>query len=273
MAQEKTHTPTGAMDDAELLRYSRQISLPQLDIAGQQRLASAKVAIVGSGGLGQPAGLYLAGAGVGRIVLADGDAADVSNLHRQIALDTQRLGENKADLLAERMRALNPLIQVQVLPSLLAEADMRRLLPDCNLVLDCSDNFASRFALTRAAVATGTPVLSAAVIRAEGQLVLLPSDRKGACYHCLYSPTAATDEESDMEEDSDMEEESCAHSGVLGPVAGVMGAVQALEAVKYLTGAGTSGAGRLMLYDGWKSEWRTLQLQRDLDCAVCGEAT
>lgn len=249
------------MDDSELLRYSRQINLPQLDVAGQHKLSAAAVLIVGGGGLGQPAGLYLAGAGVGCIAVADGDVADLSNLHRQIALDSERLGENKAQLLAERMRELNPLVAVKIVAQRLDEAQMSEMLTSCDLALDCSDSFASRFALARAAVATATPVVSAAVIRAEGQLALLPSDGKGPCYGCLYSP----------EDAEDATEESCAESGVLGPVAGVMGAMQALEAIKYLTGTGVSAAGKLLLFDGWRSEWRTMRVGRDPGCVICGE--
>lgn len=251
------------MNEEMLMRYSRQIALPQLDVAGQRKLLAARVLLLGAGGLGQPAALYLAAAGVGHITLIDPDKAELSNLHRQIALDSDRLGESKSVLTAEAMRKLNPQTEIVVHERQLSETELTEMLASMDLALAATDTFASRFALSRAALAATTPVLSAAVIRAEGQIILLPHDRVGPCYGCLYPPqvsgTAAQEEE-----------ESCALNGVLGPMAGMMGCMQALEAVKYLADMGQVLTAKLLLVDGMAGAFRQLQLRRDPDCELCG---
>ena len=249
------------MNEEQLLRYSRQINLPQLDVAGQQRLLESRVLIVGAGGLGQPAALYLAGAGVGQILLADDDVAELANLHRQPALDVAWLGESKAEQTVARMRQLNPDIDSRALCERLDEGRMAELLAEVDLALDATDSFASRFALARAAVVVRKPVLSAAVIRGEGQVVMLPSDGEGPCYGCLYAPDVGGEDEW----------ESCAVSGVLGPLAGVMGCLQALQALKYLAGGVPVGAeSELLLVDGWELSFRSLVARRDAGCTLCG---
>ena len=253
---------TAVMNEAELLRYSRQISLPQVDIVGQQKLLDSKVLILGAGGLGQPAALYLAGAGIGEIRIADADVSDLSNLHRQIALDTSNLGQAKAVQTAERARQLNPDARIEAIEAHLDEDAIAEQLAQVDLALDASDRFDSRFALARAAAHCGKPVISAAVIRAEGQISLFANDGTGPCYGCLYSPDSADDEL----------DQSCVYNGVLGPMAGMMGCLQALETIKYLTGQGENLSGRLLLVDGWNSRFRQLELKRDPACPICSRA-
>lgn len=247
------------MNDEQLLRYSRQIMLPDLDIQGQEKLLAARVLILGLGGLGSPVAMYLAAAGVGHLVLVDDDDVDLSNLQRQIVHTTERIGQSKVASAAQTIAQLNPEVEVTCLAQRLDREALEQQLAEVDLVLDCTDNFSSRFALNAACVATRTPLVSGAAIRMEGQVAVFDSRSPDSpCYRCLY------------EEQSD-ENLSCAASGVLAPLVGVIGSMQALEALKLLAGFGTDLAGRLLLFDARHAQWRELKLARDPDCSVCGD--
>lgn len=246
------------MNDEQLLRYSRQIMLPDLDIEGQEKLLAARVLILGLGGLGSPVAMYLAATGVGHLVLVDDDDVDLSNLQRQIVHTTERIGQSKVASAAQIIAQLNPEVQVTCLAQRLDQKSLEQHLAEVDLVLDCTDNFSSRFALNAACVATGTPLVSGAAIRMEGQVAVFDSRRPDSpCYRCLY-------------QDQRDEDLSCSESGVLAPLVGVIGSMQALEALKLLTGFGTDLVGRLLLFDARHAQWRELKLARDPDCPVCG---
>ncbi|MCS6785692.1 MAG: molybdopterin-synthase adenylyltransferase MoeB [Thiobacillaceae bacterium] len=246
------------MNDQQLLRYSRHILLDELGVAGQERLLAAHALIVGAGGLGSAAALYLAAAGVGRISLADGDAVELTNLQRQIAHDMASLGENKARSAARRMQAMNPEVKVQVLPMRLEGEALRTAVAGADLVLDCSDNFATRHAVNAACVAHRRPLVSGAAVRFDGQVCVFDLRRVQApCYACLFPPQVAE------------EEMRCAQFGVFAPLVGVIGALQAAEAIKLLTGAGASLSGRLLLYDALHAQCREVRLKRDPACPCC----
>lgn len=249
------------LNDAQLLRYSRHILLPDVGIAGQTRIAEASVLVVGAGGLGCPVALYLGAAGVGRLHLADGDTVDLTNLQRQIGHATAAIGENKADSLARTVRAINPEITVQPLREALAGAALREAVAAADLVVDASDNFATRHAVNRACVAAGKPLVSGAAIGFSGQLAVFDSRRADSpCYHCLF-PDEAHEAEA-----------RCAENGVFAPLVGVVGAMQAAEALKCLALVGEALVGRLLLWDGLRSEARMLKVARDPGCPVCGSA-
>ncbi|MBK1691967.1 HesA/MoeB/ThiF family protein [Ectothiorhodospira mobilis] len=246
------------MDDQQLLRYSRQILLPQVGVEGQRRLQAARVLIIGLGGLGSPAALYLAAAGVGRLTLVDFDQVDLSNLQRQILHTTDRIGRPKVESARQAIAAINPQVEVETWPQALEGAALETAMREADLVLDCSDNFATRFAVNRASVATGTPLVSAAVIRMEGQLTVFePGVADSPCYHCLYGEAEET------------QAEGCSQSGVLASLPGVLGSLQATEALKALLGLPTL-RGRLLLLDALAMEWRTIRIRRDPACPVCG---
>ena len=250
------------MNDAQLLRYSRHILLDQVGIAGQEALLASRALIIGAGGLGSPVALYLAAAGVGRITLADHDVVDLTNLQRQIAHDMNGVGLNKARSAAGRMRAMNPDIEVVELPLRLAGEALDAAIAGADVVLDCSDNFATRHAVNRACVAHRKPLVSGAAVRFDGQVAVFDLRRAEApCYACLF-PEQARDEEM-----------RCAEFGVFSPLVGVIGAMQALEALKLLIGAGESLSGRLLLFDALAAEWRAIRLKRDPDCEVCQART
>jgi adenylyltransferase/sulfurtransferase len=245
------------LSDDELLRYSRQVMLPQFDVAGQEALRRARVLIVGLGGLGCPAAIYLASAGVGTLVLADADTVDLSNLQRQIAHTTARIGQNKAESAAQLLREINPHVQLEIVPERLEGERMRDRVRNADAVLDCCDNFATRFALNAAAFAAKVPLVSAAAIRMEGQLSVFDPRRAGSpCYRCLY------------DEDSELDL-SCAQNGVLAPLVGVMGTLQALECLKVLSGIGTTLVGKLLLFDALHMQFRELKLRQNPMCPVC----
>ncbi|WP_459874483.1 HesA/MoeB/ThiF family protein [Halomonas shantousis] len=247
------------MNDEALLRYSRQIMLEQIEIEGQQRLLDSHVLIVGAGGLGSPAALYLAATGVGRLTLADDDVVELSNLQRQIAHGQADLGRHKADSAAESARALNPHCDVQAVTMRLSGETLSNAVRSADVVLDCTDRFSSRFAVNRACVEAATPLVAGAAIRFSGQLMVFdPSDEKSPCYACLYG------------EQGDDEELRCAENGVVAPLVGIVGAFQALEAIKLLTGAGTAHQG-LSTFDGLHGEWRHFKVRRDPQCPVCAE--
>jgi molybdopterin/thiamine biosynthesis adenylyltransferase len=245
------------MDDNQLLRYSRQIMLPAIGIEGQERLLAARVLILGLGGLGSPVAMYLAAAGVGTLVLADFDRVDLSNLQRQILHTTARIGRLKVESARETVLALNPDCQVKTVDRLVGEKELLVETAQADLVLDCSDNFTTRFAINAACVATRTPLISGAAIRTEGQVSVFSGRPGDPCYHCLYGEEGEIDG-------------SCSENGVLAPLVGVIGSIQACEAIKLLTGAGTALTGRLLLLDVLQMEWRTLKLKADPNCPVCG---
>lgn len=248
----------GMLSDTQLLRYSRQILLHDFDVAGQERLLASRVLVVGLGGLGCPAALYLAAAGVGELVLADGDVVEPSNLQRQIAHCEMGIGRNKAESAADAVRALNPETRLRVVDTRLEEADLGALLAEVDLVVDATDNYPIRFALNRACIAAGLPLVSAAAVRSEGQLALFDPHRGGPCYRCLY-PQAG--EETAL---------SCSESGVLAPVVGVLGSLQALEAIKWLAEVGDVLRGALLVMDFRSLEIRKLALSPRPECPDCG---
>jgi len=246
------------LSDDELLRYSRQILLKQIDIDGQLKLKQSRVLIVGLGGLGSPVALYLAAAGVGELHLADFDTVDGTSLHRQILHDTVSVGRTKVDSAIERIEALNPLVKVVPLRTALDADSLGPAVAAVDLVLDCTDNFAIREAVNGACVAAGKPLVSGAAIRLEGQLsVFDPRVASSPCYHCLYGHGSEV-------------ELTCSEAGVAGPLVGLVGSLQALEALKLLAGFGEPLVGRLLLIDALTSRFRELRVKRDPACAVCG---
>jgi adenylyltransferase/sulfurtransferase len=247
------------MNDQQLLRYSRHILLDEIGVEGQERLRAAHALVVGAGGLGCPAALYLAASGVGKLTLADPDKVDLTNLQRQILYRTDSVGSPKVEAARSTLSALNPEVQVVCLEKKLLEKDLQELLRETDIVLDCSDNFATRHALNRACVAQRKPLVSGAAIRFDAQVSVFDMRRPDApCYACLYP------------EDGEVEEVQCAQLGVFAPMTGAVGALQAMEAVKILSGAGESLAGRLLLIDAKRAEWRSVRVKKDPGCRVCG---
>lgn len=248
------------LSDSELLRYSRQILMPSFDIEGQLRLKQARVTIVGSGGLGCPAALYLGAAGVGELTLVDDDRVELPNLQRQIAFGEADLDQSKADILAARIKGINPGVTLHTVTRRLTGEYLQQQVAGADLVLDCTDNFSTRFELSRACVAAGIPHISGAAIRGEGQLSVYDSRREDSpCYHCLYP-------------EQGNEDLTCSEAGVIGPLVGVIGASQAMEAIKVITGIGEPLVGRLLILDAWAMEWREMKLARDPGCPVCSAA-
>lgn len=249
------------MNDDQLLRYSRHILLDELGIEGQQRLIDSHALVVGAGGLGSPVALYLAASGVGHITLADHDVVDLTNLQRQIAHSTTRVGQPKVSSAAQAMHDLNPEVRVSPLPHRLDAAALNTLVPTVDVVIDCCDNFATRQAVNAACVTHRVPLVSGAAIRMDGQLAVYDSrDAESPCYACIFPPDTAP------------EEVRCATLGVLAPLVGVIGTMQAMEAVKLLSGLGSRLTGQLQMLDGRDMAWTTLRLPRQLDCPVCGSA-
>jgi molybdopterin/thiamine biosynthesis adenylyltransferase len=246
------------LNDEELLRYSRQILLAQVDIAGQLKLKNSRVLIVGLGGLGSPVALYLAAAGVGELHLADFDKVDLTNLQRQIAHDSQSIGKLKVESAASRLRAINPAISLTLYPAGLDADSLDAAVAAVDLVLDCSDNFSTREAVNAACVTAVKPLVSGAAIRLEGQLAVFdPRRTDSPCYHCLYGHGSEA-------------ELTCSEAGVRGPLVGLVGSLQALEALKLLAEFGEPLVGRLLLIDGFGSRFRELKVKRDPACSVCG---
>ncbi len=245
------------MNDDDLLRYSRHILLPQIGIEGQERLASGAVLIVGAGGLGCPAALYLGAAGVGRLLIADADVVELTNLQRQIGHHTAAIGANKARSLRQSIGAVNPTVRIEALPERLQGRALEAAVAAVEVVLDCSDNFATRHAVNRACVLAGKPLVSGAALGFSGQLAVFDARQPGSpCYHCLFPETAE-------------EGPRCSEAGVLSPLVGVIGAMQAVEAIKLLAGCGRAAVGRLTLYDALGGGFREVQVPRDAACAVC----
>ena len=246
------------MNDDQLLLYSRHILLDEIGIEGQEKLLGASALIVGAGGLGSPAALYLAAAGLGRIVLADGDEVDLTNLQRQILHRRDRVGQKKAESGRRSMLEINPGIEVVAITERLEGEALEREVASSSVVLDCSDNFATRHAINRACVGHGVPLVSGAAIAFAGQLAVFDfRDPAAPCYHCLF-PEAA-----------DVEEVRCAVMGVFAPLTGIIGTMQAAEALKIAGGFGSSYSGRLGLLDARTMDWNVIKVPRDPGCAVC----
>lgn len=237
-------------------RYSRQIVLREVGVNGQSLLQDSTVLVIGVGGLGSAASLYLAGAGVGRLLLCDRDRVERSNLQRQVVYRGDDIGRAKIEAARDALQALNAGCAIECLPGPLDDEALLAAVRRADLVLDCSDNFPTRFAVNRACVAAGKPLVSGAAIRFEGQLALFDRARGGACYACLYGEGGEA-------------QETCEEAGVLGPVVGVVGSLQALVAIKRLLGIGDD-AGKLQVWDALKLSWRTLSIPRDPHCRVCG---
>ncbi len=247
-----------AMDDNQLLRYSRHILLPQVGVEGQQKLLDARVLIIGLGGLGSPVAMYLAASGVGQLVIVDHDRVELSNLQRQIAHTTNAIGIDKSSSAKQTLEALNPAVRITTFNKILDANELTEQARLADVVVDASDNFATRFGLNRICVEQKKPLISGAVIRMEGQVTTFRADLPDSpCYRCLYK---------DMDELA----ETCSETGVLAPVAGIIGSIQATEVLKVLTGVGQTLSGRLLMLDAQTMEWREIKLRKDPECPVCG---
>ena len=247
------------MEDHQLQRYSRHILLEEIGIEGQRRISAARMLVIGTGGLGSPAALYLASAGVGRLTLVDSDRVDLTNLQRQVLHTTERIGQLKTSSARTALHALNPEVQVVEVPQRAGADELGPLVAEADIALDCSDNFATRHALNRACVRLGRPLVSGAAVRFDGQLATFDRRAAGAaCYACVFP------------ESSDARDELCSTMGVFAPLTGIVGCIQAAEALKLAAGCGTGLAGQLMIIDALAMQWRTLTIGRDPDCAVCG---
>ena len=246
------------MDDTQLLRYSRHILLDDLGIEGQERLLSARVLMIGAGGLGSSAGLFLGSAGVGHLTVVDHDVVDATNLQRQIAHNLARVGVPKAESMREAIAAINPDVVVQTVTQRADDALLAELVAQADVVLDCTDNFTTRHAINHACFAQGKPLVSGAAIRMDGQLsVYDPRDATSPCYACVFPQTAG------------LEETRCATMGVFAPLVGIVGTMQAAEALKIASGIGSAMAGRLLMLDGRRMEWTDIRLPRLSSCPVC----
>lgn len=244
--------------DEQLLRYSRQIFLPEIDVEGQNRLLNAKVLIFGMGGLGSPAGIYLATSGVGELILVDPDKVELSNLQRQVLHMNDSVGELKVDSAARTLKALNPEVRIRSYNQALADRELVDVVSRADVIVDGTDNFEARFAINAACVEARKPLVSAAVVRMEGQVSVYRLDRPDApCYGCLYQNIAEPPQ-------------NCAENGVLGSVAGLMGCIQATEVIKVLLDFGEPLDGRLLLFDARAMECQTVRLRKDPKCPVCG---
>ncbi len=247
------------MNDSQLLRYSRHILLDEIGIEGQEKLLAAHALLIGAGGLGSPAAMYLASAGIGKLTLVDDDTVDLTNLQRQIAHTTERVGQPKAESARSTLQQINPDITIETVRERVADARLLELVAAADVVLDCSDNFATRHAVNRACVAQRKPLVSGAVIRFDGQISVF--DGRGGelpCYSCLFP------------QDQKFEDVACSTMGVFAPLVGVVGAMQAAEALKLVMGIGESLAGRLMMLDGLRMEWTSIGIARHDECPVCG---
>ena len=246
------------MDDRDLLRYSRHLLLDEIGIEGQQKLLDAAVLVVGCGGLGAAALPFLAAAGVGRLIIADDDTIDDTNLQRQTAFSEADIGQSKAEVLQGRLNAINSRTQISALNERLSEARLLELVQNVDLVLDCCDYFATRQAVNRACVAGRTPLVSGAAVRFEGQVAVYRPDLPGTpCYACLFDGESANDG-------------ACAVFGVFSPLVGIIGTTQAAEALKLLMGIGANASGELLLYDALANEWQRLAFDKNPACRVCG---
>lgn len=248
------------MTDDQLLRYSRHILLDEVGIEGQERILAAHALVIGAGGLGSPAVLYLGSAGVGHLTLVDHDVVDLTNLQRQIAHTQDRVGQPKVASAAQAVRAINPGARVTCIQERADTALLEQLVADATVVLDCSDNYTTRQAVNAACVRHGKPLVAGAVIRFDAQITVVdPRDATAPCYACIFDPRAQ------------FEEVACSTMGVFAPLVGVVGAMQAAEALKLVAGVGPSLAGRLLMLDGRGMEWSALRTTRNPACPVCGQ--
>jgi len=250
---------TDAMDDAQLLRYSRHILLPELGLEAQEKFAAANALVIGAGGLGAPVAQFLVAAGVGTLTLCDPDTVDLTNLQRQILYSTPDVGTAKVTAAKARLAAINPNVHIDALEARVGPSELASLVARADVVLDCSDNFATRHAVNRACVAAGVPLVSGAAIRFDGQVAVFDTRNPDSpCYHCLFG------------EGEELEATRCAVMGVFAPVVGIIGATQAAEALKLIAAAGLPLAGRLLLLDALTMTWREVRVPRDPQCPVCG---
>ncbi|REF26847.1 [sulfur carrier protein ThiS] adenylyltransferase [Xenorhabdus cabanillasii] len=245
------------LNDQEFMRYSRQLLLEDIGPDGQEKLKANKILIVGVGGLGSPAALYLAAAGVGHLYLADDDKLHISNLQRQILYRTADISAGKAALAAEQLADLNPLVNLTVISKRQNKTSLTNLVRQIDLILDCSDNMATRHAINAACVETNTALISGSAVGFSGQLMVFEPPYQHGCYACLYP-------------DQEEPQRNCRTAGVLGPVVGVIGTLQALEAIKMLAGLSSHLSGKLRLFDGRQQSWSTLQLTASPQCPICG---
>ncbi|HAI16260.1 MAG: molybdopterin-synthase adenylyltransferase MoeB [Gammaproteobacteria bacterium] len=245
------------MKDEQLLRFSRQIMLPEMDVAGQQKLVDATVLIVGMGGLGCPAAMYLAAAGVGHLIIADDDTVELTNLQRQIAHEHRNLGESKVSSAQASLRGLNPDVCVTQIDKRLEGESLNQAVSGADVVVDASDNFATRFAINRSCLKNHKPLVSGAAIRMEGQVAVFDSGNpESPCYRCLYNENTEDDA-------------NCSQNGVMAPLVGIIGSVQAMETIKVITGIGNNLTGRLLLLDATTMQWREMKLPCDPNCPAC----
>lgn len=249
------------MKDDQLLRYSRQIMLPEIDAAGQLQLAGATVLIIGMGGLGSPASIYLTAAGIGNLILVDFDKVDLSNLQRQVVHMTKDIGRLKVESAREHLLALNPEVKLTLIDHALEGDELLRQVETADVVIDASDNFQTRFAINAACFKAKTPLVSGAAIRFEAQITVFdPNNADSPCYRCLYGEEAMVDQ-------------SCTANGVIAPLLGIVGSIQATEAMKLIMGLGKTLIGRLMLLDVTTMEIHTAKLPKDPNCPVCGNVS
>ena len=247
------------MKDEQLLRFSRQIMLPEMDVAGQQKLVDATVLIVGMGGLGCPAAMYLAAAGVGHFIIADDDTGELTNLQRQIAHEHRNLGESKVSSAKASVRGLNPDVCVTQIDRRLEGESLNQAVSGADVVVDASDNFATRFAINRSCLKNHKPLVSGAAIRMEGQVAVFDSGNpESPCYRCLYNENTEDDA-------------NCSQNGVMAPLVGIIGSVQAMETIKVITGIGNNLTGRLLLLDATTMQWREMKLPCDPNCPACSD--
>ena len=246
------------MNSRQRSRYNRQIRLAQIGEAGQQKIIDSTLLIIGMGGLGSPAAMYLAASGVGRLIISDFDIVEASNLQRQIIHENAAIGDNKVDSAKRSIQALNPDCMVETINYQLDGDELKTIIDRVDIVLDCSDNFATRFEVNRYCVEAKKALVSGAAVRLEGQMMSYQPHSNGPCYQCLYSDAYDT-------------AENCAMEGVLAPVVGVIGAMQALQALMILAGIGEAFAGKLLVFDAMLMEWRQLTLPRSAVCPVCAD--
>jgi adenylyltransferase/sulfurtransferase len=247
------------MDDLQLLRYSRQIMLPYIDYEGQQKLIDSRVLIIGLGGLGSPVAMYLASAGIGHLVLCDDDQVDLSNLQRQIIHSTDDIGSDKVQSAKESLLKINPDIKITCFNHRLTNDELSKQVALASAIVDASDNFTTRFLINKISVKNQTPLISGAAIKTEGQVSVFNQSPNSPCYHCLYQDTG-------KEMDT-----TCSSNGILAPVVGIIGSVQALETLKVIAQFGETLDGRVQLLDAFSMEWQQMKLKKDPHCPVCSQ--
>jgi len=246
------------LEDKQLLQFSRQIMLPEIGIDGQQRLLESKVLLIGLGGLGSPIAMYLAAAGVGQLTLVDFDKVDLSNLQRQIIHSLKNVDTAKVESARQTLERLNPSCKVNTINQMLDEQALQNEINNHDVIIDATDNFSTRFLINRLCVKTRKPLVTGAAIRWEGQITTFSNTQDSACYNCLYGMDGE-------------EEETCTENGVLAPVVGIIGSMQATEAIKLITGAGKILQGKLLILDALNMEWRSLNIKADPNCPVCSQ--